>query len=92
MDSFMVSPYSFENFLKYEFLHGSLLFSTMMHTPTHELFGILPMISTPLLIRRKFNELVMVIEYFYKSLRIKITKIWGLLMNPNLMGSKPPIA
>jgi hypothetical protein len=92
MDSFMVSPYSFEFSLKYEFFHGSLLFLTMVHTPTNELFGILPRISTPLLIRRKFDELIMVIEYFYKSLRIKITKSWGLLMNPNLMGSKPPIA
>jgi hypothetical protein len=36
----------------------------------------------------KFNELLMVTEYFYKSLRINITKIWGLLINLFLKGLK----
>jgi hypothetical protein len=44
-------------------------------SPLHEFFDILPGFSTPLLIRRKFDELVIVTMYFNKSLQINIIKI-----------------
>jgi len=40
-----------------------------MHTSTHGLSSLLPGFSTPLLIQRKFNELVMVTRYFYTVLK-----------------------
>jgi len=67
------SPQPFENFSKYGFLLGFPLiylefFLTMVHAFTHGLFDILLRVFTSFLIRKKFNELVMITEYFYKSL------------------------
>jgi hypothetical protein len=48
-------------------------FSTMVYAPTHGVSGILPGVSTPLLIQRKFNKLV-VQGVFTKFLCIKYHK------------------
>jgi hypothetical protein len=63
----------------------------MAHTPPHRsLSSLLLGVATPLLIWRKFDELVMITKYFYKSLHINTVKNWELLMDPNKMNPNPP--
>jgi uncharacterized membrane protein len=68
----------------------NFFFQTGAHPPTHKLFGLLPGISTFLLIWKKIDELIMVTMYFYMSLQIKTTKLEGLLMDPNKIDQKNP--
>jgi len=62
----------------------------MVHIPTHVLSSLLPRVSTPLSIWRKFDKIIVVTEYSYKSLRFNTIKTWRLLMDPNKKDKKIP--
>jgi len=64
MGSIMVPLYLFRN-----------SFLTMIYAPTNELSSISLEASTPFLIQRKFDKLI-ILSIFTKFLRLNITKIW----------------
>jgi hypothetical protein len=61
----------------------------MVHTLAHEFFGILLEAFTLLLI--KTNRQTRYTCYFYKSLRLNITKTWRATNEPKFKGPKNPL-
>jgi hypothetical protein len=64
------------------------IFSTMVHAPTHVLSGMLPEVSNPLFIRKKFDKLIVVTGIFISPCVSISQRLEELLINPNLMGLK----